>query len=323
MPVTQAMLMAAGLGTRLKPFTDRAPKALLPVLGIPAAQYATDNLALAGVRKIVANIHHHPEKMRAGLATIDTSAELIVSDESRLLLGSAGGIKRALPYFDRKPFFLINADVLCDIDLAALARTHERLRQTHGVMLTLAIAPQGPAGGKYAEILHDDDLVRGIGAHAKGKPFFVGAAVFEPEALDYVPDGIPAETVPTIFSPAIAMNKAGFHPISGGYGIWKDIGSPALWLDAHLEIIARLETGALPGIWRRRIESVAQRAANGIWAGRGVRFHQGEAPCYWDGNGVRPPKLGPNAVLYGDAASAQLSGGIGFEGLWVHCPQLG
>lgn len=96
MSVTQAMLMAAGLGTRLMPFTERAPKALLPVLGVPIAQFALDSLARAGVDRVVANVHHHASAAKQGLAQLDRGdADFFVSDESERLLGSAGGsVKR-------------------------------------------------------------------------------------------------------------------------------------------------------------------------------------------------------------------------------------
>jgi NDP-sugar pyrophosphorylase family protein len=336
MPVTQAMLMAAGLGTRLRPFTDHAPKALMPVMGIPAAQFAVDVLLGAGVKRIVANIHHHAEATREGLARLDLSrapgAELLISDESRGLLGSAGGVKKALPCFNGQPFFLLNADVVCDVDLSALARTHEALHRQYGVLLTLALAPMGPPGGKYAEIFVDGEgRIKGIGPQALGRPFFLGAAVFEPQALAGVPPGLPGETVPLIFQPAIAAGRAGYHWNAGGYGIWKDVGTPALWLDAHLELMDRLETGALPSVWRRRIEARARRVSQGIWIGAEATGHRRgysgfSSPSFWDGVGKAPRELGPGAVLYGSdsglANVGSLRGGIGSGGAWVQVTQL-
>ncbi len=328
------MLMAAGLGTRLRPFTDSAPKALMPVMGVPCAQFALDALARAGVERIVANIHHHPEQMRTALKK--GGPHLLVSDESALLLGSAGGIKKALalpkggdhllPLLAPAPFFLLNADVLCDVDLNALARRHRQLRERHGVVLTLAVAPRSPGSGQYAEIFTSSDgRIEKIGPKTSGRPFFVGAAVFEPEAFAGVPEAAPAEAVPLVFEPAIASGRAGFYEVVGGFGIWKDIGSPELWLETHLEMIARLETGALPQPWRRSIEARCERLANGIWLANGARRSQPRdwaGPCFWDGRGTPPKKLGPQAVLYGNATQSELKGGIGFEGSWVQVAKL-
>src|SRR5688572_3800538 len=98
--ITQAMLMGAGLGQRLRPFTDFCPKVLMPVMGIPVAQYSVDALVAAGVEKIVANYHHLPEQSKLGLKNLDlpSHTKLILSDESDLLLGSSGAYKKALPH---------------------------------------------------------------------------------------------------------------------------------------------------------------------------------------------------------------------------------
>jgi MurNAc alpha-1-phosphate uridylyltransferase len=104
------MLMSAGLGTRLKPFTDLEPKALIPVMGVPTAQFSLDALAQAHVETIVANIHHQAEKARAGLESLERgNARLVISDESALLMGSGGGIAKALPNFGHRPFYWLNA----------------------------------------------------------------------------------------------------------------------------------------------------------------------------------------------------------------------
>src|SRR5690348_6687584 len=92
-PLEQAMIMAAGLGTRLRPFTDMRTKALLPVLGIPVAQFTIDSLAKAGVSSVVLNVHHRANETRSGLLGLDrANLKMEVSDESQSLLGSAGGI---------------------------------------------------------------------------------------------------------------------------------------------------------------------------------------------------------------------------------------
>lgn len=327
MAVQQAMLMAAGLGTRLRPFTRHEPKALFPLLGVPVAQFALDSLARAGVRTVVANTHHMAERARAGLGRLDAGgAALLISDESDLLLGSAGGLRKALPRFGSDPFFLVNSDVLSDVDLGALASAHERLRARWGVTLTLAVFERGPGNGRYRELVLEraSGLIRGLRELAFGKPFFIGSAVIEPEALSQVPQGGPAEFVPSILEPAIQAGKAGFHACSG---VWKDIGSPALWLDAHLHLLRALERGTLHRAWRLRLERVNRRIGQEIWVSKGsprlIRGSEWAGPSYWDGRRseiVHVPcrALGPRAVLYGSVPeSGHLESGIGFQGEWV------
>jgi NDP-sugar pyrophosphorylase family protein len=327
------MLMAAGLGTRLKPFTDLEPKALLPMMGTPMAQFALDAALAAGVERVVANVHHHAVRAREGLLALERgSMELLISDESQELLGSAGGIRKAAPHFGMEPFFLLNADVLCEVDLAALGRAHRRLRASHGVSITLTVFPQPPLGSSgtqheaYREILFDASrgLITGLGEKAKGRPFFVGAAVIEPDALGAIQPNGPAEFVPTVLLPAIERGQAGVYLAEGQ---WHDVGSPALWLQTHLEMIRALETGALPRAWRERIEDRNQRVASLQWMDESVSSRLAHVwdwsgPAYWSPWGdasARPPaRLGSSAVLYGSAPSegGSLSEGIGYGGVW-------
>lgn len=322
MLVADAMLMAAGLGTRLRPFTDVCPKAVLPLLGVPMAQFAADALAEAGVARVVANLHHHAQVAEADLRKLDfQGADLQISDESDLLLGSAGGIRKALPRFGGRPFFLLNADVLMDLDLSALARAHARLRARHGVVMTLAVLAVPPPGGKYREIrVESSGLVSGFGDVVEGKPFFTGAAILEEEALKNVPPEGPSEFRDMILAPAIAAGRAGAFVVNG---LWRDVGSPELWHRTHFDLLEKLETGALTSRLRRRLDSANRRVAQGFWVSRKagtVCRMQGTAPCYWapgEGSFAAPRELGPEAVLYGSPASGVLAHGIGFAGRWV------
>ncbi|MCM2277604.1 MAG: nucleotidyltransferase family protein [Oligoflexia bacterium] len=326
--ITRAMLMAAGLGTRLRPFTDREPKALLPLLGVPMAQFALDALREAGVRTVVANIHHHPERARAGLQALDRGGvRLEISDESRELLGSAGGIGRALPLLGPEPFYLVNADTLCDIDLAALGRQHQRLRRRWDVLLTLTLFQSGPKGAKYREIRFDPEreLVTGLGEPVESRPFFVGAAVLEPKALRNVPGSGPSEFVPTILEPALREGRVGAHLASGS---WHDVGSPQLWLQTHLALLAGLETGRISPRWRARVESANRRIGPQSWVSRSARLAGSglwAGPAYWnpwgDPKAQAPRELGPRAVVYGALENSRLSGGISLGGDLARCEQ--
>ena len=319
------MLMAAGLGTRLRPFTDLVAKTLLPVMGVPCAQFAVDAAVQAGVKRLVTNIHHLPARTREGLSNLDLGgAELVVSDESERLLGSAGGIARALPNFEGEPFFLLNADVLCDVDLGRLARRHAALRARRGVSLTLTIFERPEGNGAYREIQMDQatGLISGFGEVTQGKPYFVGAAVIEPEAVQGLSPDEPSEFVPKILEPAIRAGKAGFFLTQGK---WFDVGSPELWCETHLELIRLLETGRVSRAWRVRIESVSRRIAQEIWIGNKTRRRfptaDWQGPAYFsdlDDSTVRPPReFGPGAVLYGQPFSTEerFSSRISYRGL--------
>jgi MurNAc alpha-1-phosphate uridylyltransferase len=321
------MLMSAGLGTRLRPFTELEPKALIPVMGVPTAQFAIDSIIRAGVEMFVANVHHQAEKAKAGIEAMERgNSRLIVSDESALLMGSGGGIAKALPHFGNKPFFWLNADVISDVDLNLLAKKHALLRERHGVSLTLTLFSKPEGSGKYREVFiepgSDVGLVQGLGEVVSGRPYFVSVGVIEPELFQGISPGEPSDFLTQILIPAVAQKKVGYFLTQGK---WFDVGSPAVWLETHVAMMKMLETGRMPQSWRRRIEKLNKRIAQDVWISKDSKRYfktaQIVAPAYFNSLGdstAQPPKLfGPDAVAYGDAFSYQgnFSKTVGFRGL--------
>ena len=310
--------MAAGLGTRLRPFSDRIAKPLMPVLGVPSAQFSVDALVSAGVKTIVANVHHLPESTRDGLLGLDLAgAEMGISDESAELLGSAGGIRKALDRFGDEPFFICNADVLCSMDWAALGRMHTRLRDQWGIRMTLALMPiPKNAAESYRAILLNEsgEKIAGLGPKSSTGYMYVGCAVVEPELFRPLSPNEPHEFVPEVLEPAIQKGKVGAYlmPEHQSWS-WMDIGSPELWWRAHMELLGRLEVGDLPQTWLDRIHQAAVRRAPLVWTGREIQGRldstQLAAPLFWGtlqgdlsaGHALeRGKQLGPGAVIYGE-----------------------
>jgi len=120
----QAMIFAAGKGTRLKPLTDVIPKALVPVGDIPLIQRVVQKIVDSGARSIVVNIHHHAPQLENYLSLLQRvfpDVEIKVSDESRELLDTGGGIKQARKFFSAtsdEPVLIHNCDILSNVDLA-------------------------------------------------------------------------------------------------------------------------------------------------------------------------------------------------------------
>ncbi|MBC7693403.1 MAG: NTP transferase domain-containing protein [Methylotenera sp.] len=325
--VTQAMVMAAGLGTRLRPFTDLVAKPMLPLMGIPMAQFAFDLLTHHGVKKIVANVSHLAAETCEGLRALDLgNTTLEISDESQCLLGSGGGIKKAAAHFGREPFFLLNSDVLCDVDLAELERHHARLRKEHGVLLTLAILVTGQIGSKYREILVDPAtrLITGLGEQAEQRPYFVGVAIVEPEALRNVPAGV-AEFVPSILLPALKAGKAGAFLMQECK--WFDVGSPDLWQATHFSLIDLLEKGTIPELWKKRLLEANEKRADGGWSSKETQHSKSshwKSPYYISVPDGAVEFCGPRAVFYATTPQTpaeqlvhEIENGIGFGGLWA------
>ena len=124
----QAFILAAGLGTRLRPLTDTMPKALVPVAGHPLLYHVIQRLKTAGFERIVVNVHHFGEQIIDYLAANDNfGIDIRVSDERGLLLDTGGGIRKAAPLFESdSPVFIHNVDILSDLDIDALYAAYER-----------------------------------------------------------------------------------------------------------------------------------------------------------------------------------------------------
>jgi MurNAc alpha-1-phosphate uridylyltransferase len=105
------MVLAAGLGTRMRPLTNTMPKPLVRVRGRALIDHALDRLVAAGVEMAVVNVHHHPEMLKAHLAA-RKDVEIRISDETERLLGTGGGVFKALSHFEGEPFFVHNSDTI-------------------------------------------------------------------------------------------------------------------------------------------------------------------------------------------------------------------
>ena len=243
------MVLGAGLGSRLKPFTTRMPKPLIPVLGVPCIEFALSHLKEAGVEKAVVNTHAHAAQLRHYLNSNPVMGlELIESNEEALLLGSAGGFRKALPLFAPGPFFSMNADVIHFADLSALAEAHAKFRRDHGVVMTLVLASGAMVEaqtGEYSEILKTgtEGLIEGFGGKKNKVPFYTGTAIFEHDAFSHLQYNVPAEFVPEVLSPMIQAKKVAFIESDA---LWIDIGSPELWAEAHHRLARAKNEGVLP-----------------------------------------------------------------------------
>lgn len=121
----QAMIFAAGLGTRLRPLTDTRPKALVSVGGRPLLWHVLSKLSAAGYERVVVNVHHLADQIEDYLRVNDFGLEVLVSDERAQLLETGGGIKHARHLFDEdSPVLIHNVDILSNVDLDWLQRQH-------------------------------------------------------------------------------------------------------------------------------------------------------------------------------------------------------
>ena len=132
----KAMILAAGLGTRFKPWTDRHPKALAPVNGKTLLERNITYLQSFGIKDILVNVHHFAEQiMDAVKFNNGWGSRVTISNESDELLETGGGLKKAAAYFDQGSFLMMNADILTDLDLKKMISFHEEKKP----LATLAV----------------------------------------------------------------------------------------------------------------------------------------------------------------------------------------
>lgn len=125
----KAMILAAGLGTRLKPFTDKHPKALVMVNGKTLLERNIAYLSNAGVKEIIINVHHFADQLIAAISSYERPGiKLFISDETDEVLETGGGLKKVRHFFeeDTGAFILMNADILTDLDLLQMKQVHDR-----------------------------------------------------------------------------------------------------------------------------------------------------------------------------------------------------
>ncbi len=121
----KALVFAAGLGSRLKPFTDSHPKALVEVGGKPMLAHVIEKIVKAGIPEIIVNVHHFADQIIEFLSCNDFGAKIAVSDERDKLLETGGGLVKALDLIGHSPVLIHNADILSDFDLKEMLATHQ------------------------------------------------------------------------------------------------------------------------------------------------------------------------------------------------------
>jgi len=229
------MVLAAGLGTRMRPITKSLPKPLVSVAGKAMIDYGLDRLAAAGVKRAVVNVHHLADQIESHMAARN-GLDIVISDERDRLLDTGGGIAKALPHFEGEPFFVYNADstwiegVRPNFDL--LGRAWHGDRMDILLMLSPTVRAVGYAGPGDFTIDQLGVLSRRV--EKRIAPFvYAGAAVVHPRAFEAAPEG--AFSFNLLFDRAIAKGRLyGFRMD----GQWLHVGTPEAIHEAEAAIAA-------------------------------------------------------------------------------------
>jgi MurNAc alpha-1-phosphate uridylyltransferase len=231
----RAMVLAAGLGTRMRPLTDATPKPLVTVGGKALIDHVLDRLAAACVDTAVVNVHHLADRIERHLA-VRRAPNIVISDERGELLDTGGGIVKALPLFGAAPFFHLNADTIW-IDgvrpnLIRLAEGFDAARMDALLLLAAASSSVGYAGrGDFA--MAPDGRLRRRPEREVAPFIYAGVAILTPALFADAPRG--AFSLNLLFDRAIAAGRLHGLRLEG---VWMHVGTPEAVAAAEAAILA-------------------------------------------------------------------------------------
>jgi mannose-1-phosphate guanylyltransferase/mannose-1-phosphate guanylyltransferase/phosphomannomutase len=218
------MLLAAGLGTRLRPLTYEVPKPLVPVLGTPVMEHIARLLARHGFDDVVCNLHYFPEQIERRFGDGSRWGLRLVYSHEDELLGTAGGVRNVRDHFGGETFLIISGDALTDIDLTALWQAHK----DKGGIATLSLKRVEDPSQIGVVILGEDGRIQGFQekpdpAEALSNLGNCGIYVMEPEIFDYFPDKPFVDWALDVFPTLLAQDVPFYGHEIDDY--WNDIGN--------------------------------------------------------------------------------------------------
>lgn len=264
--VRWAFVLAAGYGTRLRPLTACRAKVALPVARVPLIRRVLEWLGRSGISEVVLNLHHRPETVTAAVGDgSDLGLRVRYSWEVNLL-GTAGGVRHALPLIEAPRFFVVNGDTLTDAPLQRIVEQHV----ASGALVTLAVVPH-PDPRRYGSVLADAvGRVVGFsrpGGGGAGGWHFIGVQLVEAEAFSTLREGERADTIAEFYE-RLARTRPGAVRVCPVTARFLEVGTPRDYLNACLAVAQDEGLGAAgvvePGA---RVDPSARLLRTVVWAG--------------------------------------------------------
>ncbi len=235
----QAMILAAGLGTRLRPYTLIRPKPLFPVLNVPLLHLLLDMLVQAGCDRVVVNCHHLAEQIEKAVAG---RSEVILQHEPEIL-GTGGSLRKALPLFTDEPVLVMNGDIYHDVDVRSLMDRHV----AGGFSVTMAMHDYD----RFNSVCVRGNQVHGFSTNKGSLLAFTGIHVLDREVIEQIPDCGYFHIIDLYEQ----LAKAGrVSSIRVDDCFWRDIGTPKDYLDLHRELLCS-----------RKVDRIACKDKAGSW----------------------------------------------------------
>jgi mannose-1-phosphate guanylyltransferase len=225
----KAMILAAGLGTRLRPLTLNTPKALMPVGNVPIIDRIIEYLKTFGIRELVVNAHHHHEQIVEHLnggRPFNINIDVRVEPD---ILGTGGGIKNTEDFWDNAPFIVMNGDILTNINLRKAYEAHKHSES----LATLVLHDQPP----FNQIKIDDqkNITHIAEENLADRLAFTGIHIIDPKLMAHIPEGIFSNII-HCYRELIRTGKPPKAYISRGYE-WRDMGTIESYVHANKEAL--------------------------------------------------------------------------------------
>ena len=241
------MIFAAGLGTRLRPLTDRVPKPLAPVGPWPLLRYAVETLKAAGIVEIAINTFHLGDQLPRAIGDgAEWGVKITWSHEHPAILGTGGGLRKMRAFFGNESFAVMNGDTLIDFDLREAISEHERTSAVATMVLK-----DDPRVATFGAIGYDVkgrvwDFVGRVPVPPQPAPLakalFTGVHLFSPKVFDHIAAegevNLGTQTYPALLEAGERVSSV----LQTGY--WADLGTAERLLEANLEVLDRTATFA-------------------------------------------------------------------------------
>ena len=255
----RALVLTAGLGTRLHPLTCVRAKGAVPVNGAPLVCRILTWLVGHGFADVVLNLHHRPETIAARVGDGSALGARVRYSWEQPVLGSAGGPRHALALLS-DPFLVVNGDTLTNVNLDALAAAHAE----SGADVTMAVIPN-PRPDKYGGVLVSDGWITGFTRPdpAVASFHFIGVQVARRRAFADLDDGVPAASVGSLYPRLIRANSRAMRAFVSDAS-FQDIGTPDDYLRTSLELAAAEGDHLTMGAGARISES-AHVSRTAVW----------------------------------------------------------
>ena len=276
------MILAAGLGTRLRPLTDKCPKPLVPFFGVPLLYILLEQVAALAPEEIFVNGHHLPEQVKNAISSYPLTVNIRFSFEKEIL-GTAGAFYPIKQHLKNHDLLVINGDIVSDFDLPSLIAQH----QQEGPIATMGLL-SNPHPGKTL-VWHDRTRILGIGGEkphiATHGGSFAGVQVLSEEFLHLIKDHTHAESMP-IYQRLIKEGKKISHLSSNPF--WYDIGCFQDYYQAHAHALASLQDLAEP------------LALSKVWKNLGIAPEFYGEGAKEPAQGFKPPYFNSKSVKLGE-----------------------